>query len=138
MKEPSLHKGREPTRLIPRSTPSQPWTPQRSQLSTAHVANFAVPGSTCQLWPAPPMRASWSDQPARPAAEPKPATVRLKLVAAGPRPAPWPVPAAMPAWYVMLPGVMAGKQPAPKPSDLVRGVRLGRNEARITGSEGRP
>jgi hypothetical protein len=59
MRTPSLHKSREPARLVPWPTPPQPWTPRRSQLSTADVANLDVLESVPQLWPAPAAASTW-------------------------------------------------------------------------------
>jgi len=145
--EPGPYEEKEPARLVPRPTPPQPRTPQRSQLSSGQVANFGAPGSAPSSEPAPAKKMPWSDQTAPQAAAPTPAPVKqvvhigaldsapppgpapaakmpwsdqpapveLKPVAAEPQPAPRPAPAARPVWDGTMPGVMAGRRPAPKP-----------------------
>ena len=100
---------REPAR--PAQRPAPPRTPQRSQLSTAYVANFSAPEPSSQSEPRSGPKMPWSDTPSPEAAATKPAATEPQ---ATPAPPPKPVPGARMAWDGAMPGVMAGKRPAPR------------------------
>jgi len=121
--------GEEPARLVPRPTPPQPRTPQRSQLSSGQAANFGVPDSAAQSGPAPAQKMPWSDQPSPQAAASKPASVEQvgNFGVPDSAPPPGPAPAKKMPWSdqpspVELKPVAAGPQPAPKPAPAARPV----------------
>jgi hypothetical protein len=114
--ELGMHEGAEQAKAVPRPAPPPPRTPQRSQLSSAHVANFGMPQPAQQSGPAPAAQMPWANQPAPgQTAAPRPASVEQKPVQ--PQPIPKSAPAVKPVWDGSMPGVMAGKRPPPKPTD---------------------
>jgi hypothetical protein len=111
-----MHEGTEQAKAVPRPAPPPPRTPQRSQLSSAQVANFGMPQPAQQSGPAPATQMPWANQPAPgQTAAPRPASVEQKPVQ--PQPIPKSAPAVKPVWDGSMPGVMAGKRPPPKPTD---------------------
>jgi hypothetical protein len=114
--ELGLYEAAEQAKSVPRPAPPPPRTPQRSQLSSAQVANFGMSGPGQQSGPAPATQMPWANQPVPDqTAAPAPAPVEQRPVQ--PQPVPKPAPAARSVWDGSMPGVMAGKRPPPKPPD---------------------
>jgi hypothetical protein len=72
---PGPYEGKEPTKPGPRSTPTQPQTPPRSQPSTANVADLGVPEPAPKSGSAPAKKVARSGQPVPQAAATEPASV---------------------------------------------------------------
>ena len=116
--ELGLREGADQARSVPRPAPP-PRTPQRSQLSSASVANFGMPQPAQQSGPAAATQMPWANQqvPDRTVA-PRPAPVEqrpIEQMPVEPQPVPKPAPSAKPVWDGSMPGVMAGKRPPPRP-----------------------
>jgi len=114
--ELGLYEGAEQTMAAPRPAPPPPRTPQRSQLSSAQVANFGVPEPAQQPGPTPAAQMPWANQPA-PEQTPAPKPVPVGQEPVEPQPIPKPAPTAKSVWDGSMSGAMAGKRPPPKPSD---------------------
>jgi hypothetical protein len=72
---PGPYEDKEPTKPVPRSTPTQPQTSPRSQPATGDVADPDVPESALKPGPAPAKKTQWSSQPVPQAAEIEPTSV---------------------------------------------------------------
>ncbi len=72
---PGPYEGKEPTKPVPRSTPTGPQTPPRSRPSTADVADLGVPEAVPKPGSAPAKKTPWSSQPVPQAAATEPASV---------------------------------------------------------------